>query len=347
MSMLNTLLTRFELSQATLEEQCSDNFFRSLMTKIESFEDTAPYFGFTQSEIIEIHQDKHRERSRRLCMLWRWRCKYGSDATYLAIVKMFLQMEHQQLAEDVLKYSKNHVLSIESRLNPAGYSNWDSMSVSEQKKVKDQLRDENQTIREKYMFLTDEILNSLEDRNIEVDSLKQFIATFPKEFESATTLAGVLLIMHMSYSSWFNIRLFERVVERFGSDGDQEKMKAYKDFELVPYLQRSIFEIPSKSFGSGDVMAGLISLHLFLPDDAILTGVTGLDVEMIGLNLSQHVGITNGILHFIGYNEGSTILIFGVPEAILHEFRSNLEQYFSIDVMKKICIFKGDLTQVL
>ena len=94
-------------------------------------------------------------------------------------------------------------------------------------------------------------------------------------------------------------------------------------------------------------MAGHVSLHLFLPDDAIPTRVTGLDVEMIRLNLSQLVGITNGILHFIGYNEGSTILIFGVPEAILHEFQSSFEQYFSIDIMKKICIFNGDLTQVL
>ena len=62
----------------------------------------------------------------------------------------------------------------------------------------------------------------------------------------------------------------QRCCEKFGSDDDQRKFKVYEECELVPYLYRSIFEIPSKSFGPGDITTGLVSLHLFLPDDVII-----------------------------------------------------------------------------
>ena len=151
--------------------------------------------------------------------------------------------------------------------------------------------------------------------------LKLFLATYGVpagksngaillRFESATNLAGVLL--HMSYSSWFNIPLFKDVVQKFGSDDDQKKFKVYEECEFVPYLHRSIFEIPSKSFGPGDI-TGLVALHLFLPDDVIPTG-QGVKIRR---HLFKLLGIIDGILQFIGYGEGSTILIFGVPEALL------------------------------
>ena len=165
-------------------------------------------------------------------------------------------------------------------------------------------------------------------------------------FESATTLAGVLLLMHMYYSSWFNIQLFKDVVEKFGSDDDQRKFKVYEECELVPYLYRSIFEIPSKSFGPDDITTGLVSLHLFLPDDVIPIGQ---GVKIIRRHLCKLLGIVDGILQFIGHEEGSTILIFGVPEALLHnaKFEISVEKHFAHDITKKIYTFSGNLAQVL
>ena len=197
---------------------------------------------------------------------------------------------------------------------------------------------ETQCIRRKFSFLADDILNSLEKNNIEVDRLKFFLAnygvpqrrmntTILSKFESATTLAGVLLLMHTYYSSWFNIQLFKDVVGNFGNDDDQRKFKVYEECELVPYLHRSIFEIPSKSFDPSDITSGLISLHLYLPDDVIPTGQ---DVAVIKHNLCQLLDIADGILQFIGYEEGSTILIFGVPEAFLliAEFEKSIRKKF-------------------
>ena len=216
---------------------------------------------------------------------------------------------------------------------------------------------ETQPIRRKFSFLADDILNSLEKNNIEVDRLKFFLAnygvpqrrmntTILSKFESATTLAGVLLLMHTYYSSWFNIQLFKDVVGNFGNDDDQRKFKVYEECELVPYLHRSIFEIPSKSFDPSDITSGLISLHLYLPDDVIPTGQ---DVAVIKHNLCQLLDIADGILQFIGYEEGSTILIFGVPEALLciAEFETSIEKHFTHGVTKKVYTFNGDLIQLL
>ena len=345
---LCSLLERFELSSACLEIQCSDSLFLTLNTEIPSFEDAAPYFGFNQHEIVGLRSGFCTERRRTLQMLWSWRRKNGSDATYIAIVRIFLKMNDKQLAEVVLKHFKQEV--------PAGkYQKWYNMNEFERTKVKTNLYVEHQNIRRKFSFLVDDILKSLEERKTEVSRLKLFLATYGvpegdstptllSKIESASTLADVLLIMHMHYSSWFNIQLFKDVVNRFGSDDDQRKMKEYEKDELVPYLQRSIFEIPSKSFHN--MTTDLISLVLYLPNDVI---PTGRHVEIIRANLSQLLGIPDGILQFLGYDKGSTILTFAVPKALLSiaEMKNMIENYFTFNTMKNIYEFGGDLAQLL
>lgn len=53
---------------------------------------------------------------------------------------------------------------------------------------------------------------------------------------------------------------------------------------------------------------------MFLPDGDVPTGQ---DVADIQHNLSKQLGIPDGILQFIGYKEGSVILIFAVPEVLV------------------------------
>ena len=347
---LCSLLDKFKLSSACLEIQCSDTLFLTLNTEIRRFENAAPHFGFTQPEIEELRHDFDTERQRKLEMLWNWRRKNGSDATYIAIVRIFLKMNDKQLAEVVLKHFKQEV--------PAGkYQKWDNMNEFEQKKVKTNLYVEHQNIRRKFSFLVDDVLKSLEERKIEVSRLKLFLATYGipegdsapallSKIESASTLADVLLIMQIHYSSWFNIQLFKDVVNRFGSNDDQRKMKEYEKDELVPYLRRSIFEIPSKSFHN--VTTDLISLVLYLPDDVIPTGQ---HVEIIRANLSQLLGIPVGVLQFLGYDKGSTILTFAVPKALLSiaKMKNMIENYFTFNTMKNIYELKfvAHLAQLL
>ena len=350
---LDSLLTRFKQSKESLDKPCCDNLFETLKTKIPSFEDAAPHFGFKEPAIVEIRNDCSSERQRRLLMLWKWKANNGSDATYLAIVKVFLSMENKQLAECVLGFChKKEVPSIDSHVNPSKvkkYRNWESMSNFEREKIINNLHVENEEIRMKYSLLVCNFLSSLEKRNIPVNHLKLFLASYgvpQATLQNASTLAEVLLIIQMSYSSWFNIQLFERIVEKFGSDDDIEKIRVYKESHLVPYLQRSIFEMPSKSFGAGNETTDCITLGLRLPDEVIPTGK---DVAIIKNKLSQLLGITDEILQFHGYDPGSTILIFGAPAALLNTavFQSVIEEYFTPDITKRSYTFIGDLAQVL
>ena len=101
---LTSLLKRYNLSQSDLEIRCEDDLFLTLMSKIPSFDAAVPYFGFTPPEIDELQMDNQKVNSRKINMLWKWRSRNGSGATYLAIVKIFLKMGSQELAEIVLKH---------------------------------------------------------------------------------------------------------------------------------------------------------------------------------------------------------------------------------------------------
>ena len=100
---MQSLVANYKLSQTDLDKQCDDELLITLMEKIESFSDTAPYFKLTPPEINEIQSDNNTEKTRKLGMLMKWRDKNGSDATYLSIVSIFLCMENRRLAEIVLK----------------------------------------------------------------------------------------------------------------------------------------------------------------------------------------------------------------------------------------------------
>ena len=107
MSDMQSLVANYKLSQTDLDKQCDDELLITLMEKIESFSDTAPYFKLTPPEINEIQLDNNTEKRRKLGMLTKWRDRYGSDATYLSIVSIFLYMENRRLAEIVLQHVKD------------------------------------------------------------------------------------------------------------------------------------------------------------------------------------------------------------------------------------------------
>ena len=104
MSELNSLITRYNIPQSNLEKQCNDELFLNLIQEIPSFTDAVLCFGFTQPEMEELRVNYDTEKSRRLQMLFKWKSKNGSDATYLAIVKVFLLMGNRGLAENVMRY---------------------------------------------------------------------------------------------------------------------------------------------------------------------------------------------------------------------------------------------------
>ena len=107
MSDLQSLDTKYNLSQADLDKQCDNDLFLTLMQQIPNFDNAAPFFHLTMAEIDEIESDQSKAQSRKRVMLEKWRNKNGSDATYLSIVHIFLRMENRQLAEIVIQHVKD------------------------------------------------------------------------------------------------------------------------------------------------------------------------------------------------------------------------------------------------
>ena len=259
-------------------------------------------------------------------------------------MEVFLRMNDRNLAEIVLQHVKGMLQHqpqpIRSYVYPErvnSYVNWEKKSAAEKEQIKNRLYNQNQHIRKKYSFLIQNILDSFEKRNINVQRLKMFLDTYGSmplsKLESASSLIDVFSVLCRYYSSWFNIRLLKAIVKQFGSDEDRKEMKVYKD-ELLVYLQRSLFEIPSKSFAPGHENVGLIPLFLLLPNDTVPTGE---DVKNITRNLSQLLGISDGILQFLGFEDCSILLIFGLPEQLLHinALQRVIEKYFTYDITRK------------
>ena len=338
MSELDSLLTRFGQSRDSLKKACDMDLFRDLMQKIPSFDLAAPYFDLTKPELEEFHNDYKKEKCRRLQMLWRWEEKKGSDATYLALVKVFLKMDNKLLAEFVVQHAicffEQELL--DSHLTP---------------KLKNDLLLENQKIRRNFHSLFLCILDSFEKRNITVKQLMIFLQSYVRNespttlflhFQSDIGLKDLFLILLNHYLSWFNTELLKAIVEEFGCDNDKTLLTAYEQNELIPYLQRSIFQIP-ESFTTQHETASMVHLHFYLPHDQIPTGQ---DVYYFQRNVSRYFGISRGIIQFVGFKHGSIILIFQLPETLLEQNHS-IKNHFTYDPVKKTYNYNEDLDQIL
>ena len=104
---MTELITKKALSirREQLSKKCDDNFFRKLSNQIsQSIVILALSLNLTRAEAEQIKRDNNDERTMRAEMLLKWREKNGSDATYLALAKIFIQDENRELAEFVIDY---------------------------------------------------------------------------------------------------------------------------------------------------------------------------------------------------------------------------------------------------
>ena len=103
-TVLTKLLRRNSLRKDQLYLKCDDEFFNSLSRQITHFDLLALNLGLTRPQIEEIRRDKDNERSRIIETLWKWRERNGSNATYLALINVFIEDDNIENAEFVLSY---------------------------------------------------------------------------------------------------------------------------------------------------------------------------------------------------------------------------------------------------
>ena len=319
------LLVNSNYSKESLNKPCDDELFVSLMKEMTNFRNSAPFFGLTPPEIENICCDHSNVATENFYMLWTWKNKNGSKATYFAIVEIFLMMENRNLAEHVLQHVKppdgpnsnvddpfdhfdvESTTSTQSWETRIPYENWDDKTEDDKKRTLIALYRENEKIVEKYDALRSNILESLQKKRVDFNDFKRFVCssrTLPGEI--TTNLPAILVDANIGVIfttlfacdlSWLNIKLLTAVVNKFGNVDDKRKLTAYKMVDLIPYLRRSIFEMPSVS--SCRAEPGRIPLFLFLPGNPI----GGQIVEFFRTYVSQLLHITDTCVLFTFFDQ--------------------------------------------
>ena len=159
-----------------------------------------------------------------------------------------------------------------------------------------------------------------------------------RDLSTAKTAIDVFDVISM-HTSWFNFLLLETVVENTGCSNEKSLLEAYIDDELVPYLECSIFEIPSKATSSDSV-----SLYLKLSDDIQLTGN---NVRTLQKKLEELLHVPS--LEFDSVSEGCVQLMFSIPRALFECYpdKSSLHRYIVWEETVKAYRITADIAQIL
>ena len=330
---LSLLLKKYDIDIENIEKECpdDDDFFIKISMKIDDFIEVGRNLKVSERKMETIMQ-KPDDSEKKVAVLWAWKRKFGSDATYLALIKAFLDIEDRIMAECIMKYAKDVFIAPQSRkisqMAPEkSFRNWATMSESEQESVRNDLRKENSHVRETYASLIVKLNASFINRNVNPRKVQLFVENYgiPEgskfsssafEFNKDDNMDDVFLILSR-HSSWFNHQLFTVTVNNMGDQSEKNMLKQYQEAILIPYLKRCIFEIPSQSFS---LSLPLKNTSLFLKVfDKIL--LSGLEVKAVQQNLAELLGLNTSILHFQFYEKGCFELVFSVNTAVFNPLK--------------------------
>lgn len=93
--------------------QPSEPQLEQIAEKIVKWEGLATHLGINEQERFAIKEDEKEYERQKVDMLFKWRRRNGSQATWKVLVKISLKVGDRQLAEDIIRiYSKFHTLYI-------------------------------------------------------------------------------------------------------------------------------------------------------------------------------------------------------------------------------------------
>ena len=105
-----------------------------------------------------------------------------------------------------------------------------------------------------------------------------------------------MLVDLSGHFTWFNYESFEVVIQILGNEDEKKYLKTYEEDNLIPYLKRSIFEIPCDM----NSQSQRTNLLFQVPTDLCITGN---QIKTVQRNLAKLLGLEDGaILHFEDYN---------------------------------------------
>ena len=165
-----------------------------------------------------------------------------------------------------------------------------------------------------------------EDKGVTYEKLRLAIINFISQIEyqnykdipelcdeKMTSLCAVVT----SNTTWFNFDLLEYIVAVVGEGKDL--LETYKEKELKPYLEQSIFDISSNSFSSFEQRIGLLSTHAplvfkFIDSKIGPSGPTGNDAMFLKTKIKAFFNIQS--IELITFQPGCVELVFAIPQIL-------------------------------
>ena len=345
------LLGQFGLLYEDLDKECDDDLLNKVSQHLKLVDQVkiGQCLKLSSKTPENIAQDKQDDLERKFAMLREWKEKNGSAATSMELVKAFLKMEDNIIAESILQcLSKKVTLEPQAReqihLAPEKakdrYPNWNDLSKSKQDDVRFRLMNENREVRKAYATFIALVIQSFTKRKIDPSLIQSIVQSYGilegsqhqaavYDFSKVDSVAGVFAVLSR-HCSWFNYESSKVIVEILGNENERMYLKTYEENHLMPYLKRSIFEIPCSSHNVSE----RTNLHFKVSKDLY---ITGREVKAIQQNLANLLGLDNSaILHFEDYTEGSIELIFSLPTVVLNEI-SHKSQFIVVFKNSKNC----------
>ena len=245
--------------------------------------------------------------------------------------------------------------------NPWEHAHFPLLNIKEmrhQEKIKllSRLTQDAWDISESFSSLTISVYSSLKElHDFDVNMLKIFLLTQQKFFymseEKCAKLyshfnsnvsevsAVMMFLLNENYITWFNHYLLGSITKQFKVC--ETEYQEYIDKILTPFLQRSLFEIPSDSFNASDDPQG--SGHFILKLD--VRDLEATPKAEVLLLLRKHVANSFGIaidaFEFCSYHKGCIEFVLAAPLCLLQKFfplSDRVLESLSMFNYKSLCI---------
>ena len=351
------------LSYEEVDKECDDGVFIEVSQHMNDDYITAGRcLNLSTERVHSISQSDKSDVQKKNELLWAWKRKNGSGASYKELAKTFLKMEDRFVAESILKYLSKRMTSLPQKgtfhLAPekakTRYPNWKDLAENEQEAVRNQLMDDNRDVRKAYTFFVVKLIQSFIKHEVDPKIIQSTVRSYNTseghqqqpivfDFRRDDSVSDVFSELS-KHCTWFNYDSVQVVVEALGDESERKCLKEYEDKHLIPYLKRSIFEIPC---APPHTQSQCTELLLKVSTDLVITGG---EVKAIQRNLAKLLGFqSSAILHFHNYNEGCIELVFSLPTVVLENSspKSKLFTYIEWDKSSKSYKVNVDLVTVL
>lgn len=320
---LPNLLSQYcSLSCEDLDKVCDDSLFNEFLERMDDFQKVGRGLNLSQRQMTIISQSDEDDVKRKVAVLYAWKAEKNRAATFIELVKAFLGMKNEAVADSILSYlsrkavskSNSEICHFNPHKSKENYPNWQNYTPCEKERIINKLRDENCDVRKAYTFFVYQLKCSLTKRHVDPTDVQTLANSFctSKTFNfSKDDSIGIVFTEVASHCTWFNYESLQVIIEILNNDTEKKYLTTYEDKHLVPYLKHSVFEIPFIS--SRD--QSRTDLLLKVPVE-----VTGNEVKAIQKNLARFLGFDNSaILHFEKYEEGCIELVFSLPTVLINE----------------------------